>query len=34
MSKELTPKDIIYEFDIENMDARETLDPIDRKSVV
>jgi len=26
MSKELTPKDIIYEFDIENMGERETLD--------
>ncbi|MCB2359328.1 AAA family ATPase [Clostridium estertheticum] len=28
MSKELTPKDIIYEFDIENIDARETLNPM------
>ncbi|MBU3159013.1 AAA family ATPase [Clostridium frigoris] len=28
MNKELTPKDIIYEFDIENMGERKTLDPM------
>jgi len=26
MNRELTPKDIIYEFDIEDMDSRETID--------
>jgi len=34
MNRELTPKDIIYEFDIENMDRVESLDSMPQYSDV